>query len=248
MTEKKKDVLQPVDDAARRQAKTLVRTARYASLATIDPLDGSPSVSRVSLATAMDGSPVFLISRLSSHFANLEADPRCSLLVGEPGKGDPLAYPRMTLIGTAENLGQGPERAPVKSRFLRRNPKAALYADFPDFAFWKFATSRASLNGGFGRAYALAASDLAVPAGALQSLGEFEEGAVEHMNADHADAVGRYAVKSGAASGEGWSLATIDPEGLDMTCGDEVARLWFDDPLKSAQELRPVLVALAKQS
>ena len=252
MTEKKKDVLQPVDDAARRQAKTLVRTARYASLATIDPLDGSPSVSRVSLATAMDGSPVFLISRLSSHFANLEADPRCSLLVGEPGKGDPLAYPRMTLIGTAENLGQSPERAPeraaVKSRFLRRNPKAALYADFPDFAFWKFATSRASLNGGFGRAYALASGDLAVPATALQSLTEFEEGAVEHMNADHADAVGRYAVKSGATSAEGWRLATIDPEGLDMTCGDEVARLWFDDPLKSAQELRPVLVALAKQS
>jgi heme iron utilization protein len=252
MTDKKKDVLQPVDDAARRQAKTLVRTAPYASLATIDPADGSPSVSRVSLATAMDGSPVFLISRLSNHFANLEADPRCSLLVGEPGKGDPLAYPRMTLIGTAENLGRSPERAPdrvsVKSRFLRRHPKAELYADFPDFAFWKFATSRASLNGGFGRAYALAASDLAVPTGALQSLAEVEEGAVEHMNADHGDAVGRYAIKAGATSGEGWRLATIDPEGLDMTCGDDVVRLWFDDPLKSAQDLRPVLVALAKQS
>lgn len=246
MTEKKNDVLQPVDDAARRQAKTLVRTARYASLATIDPLDGSPSVSRVSLATAMDGSPVFLISRLSSHFANLEADPRCSLLVGEPGKGDPLAHPRMTLIGTAENLGQGPNRAHVKSRFLRRNPKAALYADFPDFAFWKFATARASLNGGFGRAYAITSSDLATPTDAIETLTEAEEGAIEHMNADHADAVRRYAVKAGANSPEGWRLATIDPEGLDMTCGDEVARLWFDEPLKSAQDLRPVLVALAK--
>jgi len=248
MTNKKPDTLQPVDDAARRLGKTLMRTARYASLATIDPLDGSPSVSRVSLATAMDGSPVFLISRLSNHFANLEADARCSLLVGEPGKGDPLAYPRMTLIGTAENLSQGPARAHVKSRFLRRNPKAALYADFPDFAFWKFATARASLNGGFGRAYAVTADDLAVPAGALESLSEAEEGAVEHMNSDHADAVGRYAVKAGANSPEGWRLATIDPEGLDMTSGDDVTRLWFDVPLKSAQDLRPVLVALAKKT
>ena len=248
MTDKKPDILQPVDDAARRIGKTLMRSARFASLATIDPLDGSPSVSRGSLATAMDGSPVFLISRLSGHFANLEADARCSLLVGEPGKGDPLAYPRMTLIGTAENLAESPERAHAKSRFLRRNPKAALYADFPDFAFWKFKTARASLNGGFGRAYAVKASDLACPAAALASLSEMEEGAVAHMNSDHADAVGRYAVKAGAASAEGWRLATLDPEGLDMTSGDDIARLWFDAPLSSAQELRPVLVALAKKA
>lgn len=248
MTNKKPDTLQPVDDAARRLGKTLMRTARYASLATIDPLDGSPSVSRVSLATAMDGSPVFLISRLSGHFANLEADARCSLLVGEPGKGDPLAYPRMTLIGTAENLADSPDRPHVKSRFLRRNPKAALYADFPDFAFWKFTPARASLNGGFGKAYAITADDLAVPSGALESLSEAEEGAVGHMNSDHADAVGRYAVKAGASTPEGWRLATIDPEGLDMTSGDEVTRLWFDAPLKSAQDLRPVLVALAKKA
>lgn len=248
MTDKKPDILQPVDDSARRLGKTLVRTARFASLATIDPLDGSPSVSRVSLATAMDGSPVFLISRLSGHFANLEADSRCSLLVGEPGKGDPLAHPRMTLIGTAENLSGTPARDQAKSRFLRRNPKAALYADFPDFAFWKFTTTRASLNGGFGRAYAVSASDLACPAAALESLSEIEEGAVAHMNADHADAVGRYALKAGAATAEGWRLATLDPEGLDMTSGDEIVRLWFDAPLMSAQELRPVLVALARKS
>ena len=97
MAEKKRDVLQPVDDGAKRLAKALVRSARYAALATLDPLDGSPSVSRVSLATAMDGSPIFLMSRLSSHCTNLMVDARCSLLVGEPGKGDPLAHPRRDL-------------------------------------------------------------------------------------------------------------------------------------------------------
>ena len=56
----------------------------------------------------MRGEPVFFISRLSAHFPNLEADPRCSLLIGEPGKGDPLAHPRMTLIGRAEKIADGP--------------------------------------------------------------------------------------------------------------------------------------------
>ena len=71
MTKNNKDVLQVVDDEARRLSKTLVRTARYAALGTVDLPDGAPFVSRVSLATTMDGAPIFLISRLSTHFSNL---------------------------------------------------------------------------------------------------------------------------------------------------------------------------------
>jgi putative heme iron utilization protein len=245
MTGKKKDVLQPVDDAARRLARTLVRSARFAALGTLEPSDGSPAVSRVSFATAMDGAPVFLISGLSGHFGNLVADGRCSLLVGEPGKGDPLAHPRMTLVGTAERLSEGEQRAHIKSRYLSRHPKAALYADFADFAFWRFTIARASLNGGFGKAFALQASDIMTPLGPLAALAEIEDSAVAHMNADHAAAVDRYAAKAGA-EGTGWRLMAIDPDGLDLARGDHTARLWFDTPLASADDLRPVLVALAK--
>ncbi len=246
MTKEKRDVLQPVDDDARRLGKTLTRTGRYAALGSIDPADGSPFVSRVSLATGIDGAPIFLISRLSTHFANLEADPRSSLLIGEPGKGDPLAHPRITLVGTAEPLPPGPERDYLKQRYLRRHPKAGLYVDFPDFAFWRLTPSRASLNGGFGRAYALTGSDLKTPLDGLAGLADIEEGAVAHMNADHADAVERYAASVGA-KGTGWRLSGIDPEGLDLANGDDVARLWFDAPLTSPADLRPVLVALAKE-
>ncbi len=245
MAEKKPDVLQTVDDKVRRLAKGLVRSARYGALATLDPLDGSPSVSRVSLATAMDGAPVFLISALSSHCTNLKADGRCSLLVGEPGKGDPLAHPRMTLIGRAIQIGTEPDRAYLRNRYLARHPKAALYVDFPDFSFWRFETLRASLNGGFGKAYALAADDLTTSLAGVETLAEIEEGAVSHMNADHLPAIERYAEKIGE-DGTNWRLATLDPEGLDLISGDRVARLWFDTPLASSAELRPVLVSLAK--
>ena len=247
MTKNNKDVLQVVDDEARRLSKTLVRTARYAALGTVDLPDGAPFVSRVSLATAMDGAPIFLISRLSTHFSNLESDPRCSLLIGEPGKGDPLAHPRITLVGRAEILNAGSERDHLKQRYLRRHPKAALYVDFPDFAFWRFRTLRASLNGGFGKAYALANRDLATPLNGLEGLSDIEDGAIAHMNADHVDAVERYAALA-RAKGTGWRLSAIDPEGLDLASGDDVARLWFAAPLTSPRDLRPVLVALAKDA
>ncbi len=245
LTEKKKDVLRSVDDAARRLGKTLLRTARFASLATLDPIDGAPSVSRVNVATSMAGEPVFLISGLSGHFGNLVADARCSLMVGEPGKGDPLAHARMTLTGRAERLAMGAEREQLKARYLMRHPKSALYADFPDFAFWKFTTHRISLNGGFGKAFAPDPADIASDMSGLADLADAEASAVEHMNADHADAVGRYAARVGEEPG-GWRLACLDPEGLDLVRGDHVARIWFDQPLKTTADLRPVLVALAK--
>ena len=247
MTKNNKDVLQVADDEARRLSKTLVRTARYAALGTVDLADGSPFVSRVSLATAMDGAPVFLISRLSTHFSNLESDPRCSLLIGEPGKGDPLAHPRITLVGKSKILRAGSARDHLKQRYLRRHPKVALYVDFPDFAFWRFTTSRASLNGGFGKAYALASSDLATPLDSLEGLADMEDGAIAHMNADHADAVERYAALA-RAKGTGWRLTAIDPEGLDLASSNDVARLWFAAPLTSPRDLRPILVALAKDA
>jgi heme iron utilization protein len=244
MTEKK-DVLRSVDADARRLAKSLLRSARFAALGSIDTTDGSPSVSRVSLATAMDGAPGFLISRLSSHFGNLEADARCSLLVGEPGKGDPLAHARMTITGRARRLDGG-ERDAFSRRYLMRHPKASLYAGFSDFAFWVIDLSRASLNGGFGKAYALEPGDILAASAALDKLGRLEASAIEHMNSDHKEAVDSYAKLAGVG-GHGWHLACLDPDGLDLVKGDACTRLWFDTPLEDADDLRETLVSLAQR-
>lgn len=246
MTTPKKDVLQPVDADARRLAKAMLRTARFAALGTLDHFDGSPSVSRVALATAMNGDACFLISGLSSHFGNLESDSRCSLLVGEPGKGDPLAHARMTLIGRAEKVVEQSQRALIKGRYLMRHPKSSLYADFADFAFWRFRAERVSLNAGFGKAYALLPEDIVTDLSNIVGLEASEPGAVEHMNSDHSDAVDHYAALAGGDE-TGWRLTCLDPEGVDLARGDRTARLWFDRPMSSVAELRPVLVALAKR-
>lgn len=152
-------VLRETDDAAREQARAFVRESAHGALATLEPGTGWPLASRVSLAVDAHGLPLILISRLSAHYGALEADARCSLLLGEAGDGDPLRHPRITVMCLAQKIS--PEwRAAARAQFLQRHPGAEMYADFADFDFWTLVPQRASLNAGFGKAYALSATDL----------------------------------------------------------------------------------------
>ncbi|HTJ58571.1 MAG TPA: hypothetical protein VL418_13505 [Devosiaceae bacterium] len=154
MAENGKSVLRELTPEAIAEAKGLVREADHAALAVLDPGTGHPLVSRVGLATLEDGAPLIVVSHLAAHSAALDADPRCSLLVGSIGKGDPLAHPRITLICRAALL-EPERRAEARERYLAIHPKAAIYIDLPDFRFFRLDIERASFNGGFGRAYAI---------------------------------------------------------------------------------------------
>ena len=70
-------------------AKGLLRATRAGALATIDRNTGHPFASLVNVATDVDGSPLILVSRLSTHTANLEIDGRASLLLGIDRQGRP---------------------------------------------------------------------------------------------------------------------------------------------------------------
>lgn len=245
--EKKKDVIRETDAEAIRLGKTLLREARYGALGVLDPETGAPFVSRAGVATDVDGTPLILISLLAAHTGALLADPRCSLLLGEPGKGDALAHPRISLSCTAVKLERGTAaHARAERRYLNRNPKAKLYADLGDFSFFRLEIRNASLNGGLGKAYLLTSADLLTTGPAVEALAEREQSAIDHMNAEHLDAVEVYARHFTKASGSGWTLAGIDAEGIDIVCGDEARRIFFDAPLAEADALRKALVEMAK--
>lgn len=242
-------VIRPTDDEARLLAKSLVRKARYGALAAIEKGTGHPLASRVAVATDLDGTPVILTSTLSGHTAAISETPACSLLAGEPGKGDPLAHPRVSLFCEARRVERGSvDHNRLRRRYLARHPKAELYVDFGDFAFFRLELLRASLNGGFGKAFELGRDDLLTRVGDLGQWAAMDAGAVAHMNEDHADAVKLYAEVLLKAEEAKWRLACLDPEGLDLVSGDRVERLWFQALLSEADELRPVLVALAAQA
>ncbi len=247
MSEKKKDVLRETDDEARALARKLVRAARYASIAVLDAETGHPNASRVLTGTDVDGVPVILISALAPHMAALRADPRASLLFGEVGKGDPLAHARITVQCRASEVARdGDDRVRIRQRFVTRHPKAKLYVDFPDFAFFRLEPVSASLNGGFGRAYAVTAEDLVISSPATGAIAEMEASGIAHMNADHADAVDLYAKAFGKSKKTGWSIIGIDAGGVDLANGDELMRVDFAKILSKIEDLRPALADLAR--
>jgi putative heme iron utilization protein len=230
-------------------AKSLVRATRAGALATIDRNTGHPFASLVNIATDSDGSPLILVSRLSTHTANLEADGRASVLLAATGKGDPLAHPRLTLIGTFAQVARDDRVEPrVRRRFLARHPKSELYAGFGDFSFWRLAAVSAHLNGGFARAADLKAADVMTDLSGADNLLEAEAGAVAHMNEDHAEAIRLYATKLLGADDGPWRLTGLDPEGLDLAHGDATLRLSFPQRVTSADQLRQVVVELAKKA
>ncbi|AZO53222.1 MAG: HugZ family protein [Mesorhizobium sp.] len=242
-----KDVIRETDAEAIRLAKTLLRSARFGALAVLEPKTGAPLASRVGVATDIDGAPLILVSMLAAHTSALLADPRCSLLLGEPGKGDPLAHPRLTLACQASRLKRGSQaHAPAERRYLNRNPKASLYAGLGDFSIFRLEPQRASLNGGFGKAYLLERADLLTNGPIIEELAGSEQSAVEHMNADHLDAIAIYARHFAKAAGDGWTIAGLDADGMDLVSGDNVCRIFFPQPLVKASELRPALVEMAR--
>ncbi|MCC1492826.1 HugZ family protein [Cognatishimia sp. F0-27] len=154
--------IRPTNDDARALGRALIETARFASLAVIDPASGGPLVTRIACVAGPDGMPLSLVSDLSQHTQALKRNPACSMLVGEPGpKGDPLTHPRLSLMGTARFIPHGAsDHAALCRHYLKRQPKAKLYIGFADFAFLRLDMKSAHLNGGFGKAFVLTPDDL----------------------------------------------------------------------------------------
>ena len=155
--------IRPTDDDARALAQSLMQQARFCAIATLDET-GTPMTARIAFGQTVGAHPVSLISHLSHHTQALEGDPRCSLLVGEPGdKGDPLTHPRLTLQARAQMIPRDhPEFEDLQTGWLISHPKSRLYIGFTDFIFARFLIHQAFLNGGFGKAFNLTPEDLGI--------------------------------------------------------------------------------------
>ncbi|PDS76439.1 pyridoxamine 5'-phosphate oxidase family protein [Rhizobium sp. L43] len=221
--------IRETDDDARKLARVLLRSARHAAIAVLDSETGFPFASRVLVATDIDGTPVILVSKLSAHTRALAKDSRASLLTGEPGKGDPLAHPRLTTQCLAEPV----ERSHafydrIRTRFLARHPKANLYVDFPDFLFFRLKPELGSLNGGFGRAYQLEGNDLIIQSAANEEIAACAAETVRDLVERHPDVAQTLAIRLNAPKSASWRICGIDPSGFDLISGDFLLRYEFE--------------------
>ena len=230
-------------------ARTLIRTGDRATLATAlatEPAGGGwPYASLVMAACDHDASPLLLISELAVHTQNVAADGRASLLFdGTAGLDNPLTGARVTVLGTLVRC----DHDGLRARYLARHPDAAEYAAFGDFGLYRMAVERAHLVAGFGVIHWITAGALLFDTSGAAELAAGEADIVAHMNADHAEAVTLYATAILGRAGVGWMMTGIDPEGVDLRRGAELARLDFESPIATAAAARETLVALVARA
>ncbi len=232
-------------------AVTLASRVQVGSLSTIalSPA-GYPYGSFVTFALA-DGNPVFLISTMAEHTKNLLADARASLLVAEPGDGDPLARARVTLIGPCSRLPAGESRDRARAAFLAAHPDAAYYLDFGDFALFSLQVTALRYIGGYGRMSWVSSEDwYGATADPLLASAKM---ILEHMNADHKDTLALYCRAFSQAQDTTAAVMTgVDRYGFEMSAttaaGPRPIRLGFSRTLVDANEVRGELVAMAKKA
>jgi putative heme iron utilization protein len=225
-------------------AKKLMREARSGALGTLMAGSGDPYCSLVNVAMTADGTPLLLISRLAVHTKNILADPRASLMLDERKAGDPLQGARVMLMGTVAKT----ESQEARRRYLSYQPEAEMFAGFADFAFYELKLKGAHLVAGFGRIVDLKPQDLLTDLAGAEAMVDAEAGAIEHMNADHADTCRLYATKLLGAPDGDWRCVGCDPEGLDLQHERVGLRLPFPQRVTEPGVLRAVLKQLADRA
>jgi putative heme iron utilization protein len=240
--------MQPtVDFDAARLARSLLRRSRQGALATLRPGSGDPYCSLVNVASHADGSPILLISRLALHTKNILGDSRVSLMLDERAAGDPLEGSRIMLAGRAvEADGEG--AAILRRRYLNAHPSAEAFVNFKDFSFFRIQIQGAHLVAGFGRIIDLQPDRFLTDIADAGALLEAEQGAVEHMNADHRETMNLYATRLLNAAPADWVCTGCDPDGIDLVAGTTALRLDFPRRIVTPAALRHVLKELADQA
>ena len=226
---------------ASRQARELLLKEYRGVLSTHSKsMPGFPFGSSVPYCLDEQGRPLILISRIAQHTHNLGKDAKCSLLVGEREADDVQATGRVTVMAEAHKLVDPEAIEAAAQRYYRYFPESESYHSAHDFDFWVLAPVRYRFIGGFGAIHWLDHVALANP-----FAGAAETSMIEHMNADHAQAIAHYVQLTGLPQNEPAQLAGIDSEGMHLRIGQRLYWLAFSEPCNTPKQVREALTQLA---
>lgn len=220
------------------RARGLVRARDAGSLSTAMAEGGAPYGSVMPYAADHQGRPLFLTADLAVHTKNLLADPACCLLAAAAASGSVQMAGRVALMGVAEQV----EEPLARERYFRLFPSHRRYLEQHSFLLWRLKLDRARFIAGFGDIHWLEGSDILLGGTDWDAA---EEGAVSHLNSDHADALCRILASAGAPPDA--RLAALDPEGMDFLLGEERTRVLFPECARTAEQLRGQVIALASK-
>jgi putative heme iron utilization protein len=229
--------------------RTLLATERVGTLATHSVHNpGFPFASVMPYALTSDASPLFLISSMAIHTQNLVGDPRASLLVMQSGSdADPLGSPRATLIG---NVTRVDSTDVIRAAYLERHPSSKYWIDFSDFAFFRLDVEHVYFVGGFGVMGWVTTPEYR--AAQPDPLAPFAAGILEHMNADHADALRAITRHFAGLDAEEATMVSCDRLGFVVRArtkdGMKGARIQFVEEVRTREDARRVLVAMTREA
>jgi hypothetical protein len=196
------------------------------------------------------GRPIFLISTMAMHTQNLQAHPHVSLLVTQQDtEGEPLGASRVTLLGNALPVPK-PELAEARKLYLERHANSQYWVDFEDFSFYRMDVVDVYYVGGFGVMGWVSAPDYdrSQPDPLADSMAEI----IQHMNADHKDALVMLAHTFAQIDSTEATMTTVDRLGfhvrLNTAEGMRGARIAFLHEVRNAAETRKVLVKMVQQA
>ncbi|HEY4931894.1 MAG TPA: DUF2470 domain-containing protein [Terriglobales bacterium] len=233
------------------RARTLMHSGRIGSLSTLSRKQpGFPFGSLMPYAPDGHGRPNFLISTMAMHTQNLQADPRASLFVTEPGaSGDPLGASRVTLIGTVSRIPES-ELAAARTVYLTRYPDSKFWVDFDDFIFYRMDVLDVYYVGGFGVMGWVAASDYSQAQS--DPLVEQKSDIMQHMNADHKEALILLAKRFSGIEAQEAEMTSVDRLGFHLRLktqdGVKGARVAFLREVSDPSQTREVFVEMVKQA
>src|ERR1700678_2533387 len=233
------------------RARTLLQLSSVATLSTQSRKQpGFPFGSLMTYALDSAGRPVFLISTMAMHTQNLQQDGRASLLVtqSEAG-GDPLVAGRVTLVGNVSPIAVA-EVGEARRLYLERHENSKYWVDFDDFAFFAMDVVDIYYVGGFGVMGWITAEDYshAQP----DPLADAAAGILQHMNADHQDALVLLARVFAGTEAQEAVMTAVDRLGFHLRMkteeGMKGCRLGFLSEVSTPVETRKVLVEMVQQA
>jgi len=233
------------------RARTLLHLSSVATLSTLSRKQpGFPFGSLMPYALDPAGQPLFLISTMAMHTQNLKADPRASLFVSQtPPDGDVLGAARVTVVGDVQQLPDA-EKSEARELYLKVHPNSHYWVDFTDFAFFRLAPVDIYYVGGFGVMGWVTAPDYA--AAQPDPLSDAAQGILDHMNADHADALLLFAKVHAKLEAESATMTSVDRLGFHLRvqtpAGIKGARIPFLREATTPGSTRSILVEMVKQA
>jgi len=233
------------------RARTLLHLGRIGTLSTLSRKQpGFPFGSLMPYGLDAEGRPIFLISTMAMHTQNLQGDPRASLLVTQPeAEGDPLGASRITLLGNARRIPDN-EVAQARALYLARYENSKYWVDFEDFSFYHLEVVDLYFVGSFGVMGWVDAS--AYRSSEPDPLADPSAGILQHMNADHRDALLLLAKHFAGIEAEQATMTAVDRLGFHVRLKTAErmrgARVPFPREVRTPDETRKVLIEMVQQA